>query len=78
MCIRDSCKILRSKAGEGVASVLFLVWDERSVYHLMGGTMPGFNGLETYNALTWNGITLAHDKGPVSYTHLDYGIASPC
>lgn len=57
------CKILRSKAGEGVASVLFLVWDERSVYHLMGGTMPGFNGLETYNALTWNGITLAHDKG---------------
>ena len=57
------CKILRSKAGEGVARVGCLVWDERSVSHLMGGTMPGFNGLETYNALTWNGITLAHDKG---------------
>ena len=25
--------------------------------------MPGFSGLETYNALTWTGIELAHEKG---------------
>lgn len=57
------CRILCSETEDGVASVLFLVWDERSVYHLLGGTMPGFNGLETYNALTWEGIKTAHEKG---------------
>lgn len=59
---RDACKLLYSETNEGVASVLFLVWDQRSVYHLMGGTMPGFNGLETYNALTWRGMNIAHEK----------------
>lgn len=58
-----SCKILCSDTEDGVASVLFLVWDERSVYHLLGGTMPGFNGLETYNALAWEGMRTAHEKG---------------
>lgn len=58
-----SCDVLYTETDHGIASVLFLVWDERSVYHLLGGTMPGFNGLETYNALTWEGIRLAHDKG---------------
>lgn len=58
----DSCKIFCSNSEGGVASVLFLVWDERSVYHLLGGTMPGFNGLETYNALAWEGIRTAHEK----------------
>lgn len=58
-----SCRILRSSTANDIASVLFLVWDERSVYHLLGGTMPGFSGLETYNALTWKGIETAHEKG---------------
>lgn len=54
--------VARAEDG-GVASLLFLVWDERRLYHLLGGTMPGYNGLETYNALTWEGIELAHEKG---------------
>lgn len=58
-----SCKVLFSETDKGIASVLFLVWDERSVYHLMGGTIPGFNSLETYNALAWEGIKFAHEKG---------------
>lgn len=58
-----SCRMLSSDTMDGIASVLFLVWDEKSVYHLLGGTMPGFNGLETYNALTWEGIRTAHEKG---------------
>lgn len=49
---------------EGViASLLFLVWDNKRMYHLLGGTMPGFNGLETYNALTWEGISRASQMG---------------
>lgn len=56
-------EILFSQTNTGIASVLFLVWDEKSMYHLLGGTMPGFNGLETYNALTWQGIKLAHERG---------------
>ena len=57
-------RTLWSEAADGgVASVLFLVWDDFSVYHLLGGTMPGFNGLETYNALTWEGVRMAGEKG---------------
>ena len=60
----QSGRALCAVTGDGqVASVLFLVWDERRMYHLLGGTMPGFSGLETYNALTWTGIELAHEKG---------------
>lgn len=33
------------------------------MYHLLGGTMPGYGRLETYNALTWEGIKLAHEMG---------------
>lgn len=62
-CEHDACKILCSKTDSGIASVLFLVWDEKSVYHLLGGTIPGFNGLETYNALTWKGLNIASDLG---------------
>ncbi|MDN0069550.1 GNAT family N-acetyltransferase [Collinsella ihumii] len=60
----SASRALISRASdEAVASVLFLVWDERRVYHLLGGTMPGYNCLETYNALTWEGIRLAHEMG---------------
>ncbi len=44
-----------------VLSVLFLVWDEKSMYHLLGGSMPEYQHLETYNALTWAAIKLAVD-----------------
>lgn len=59
-----SSKALISRTVDGeVASVLFLVWDRRRMYHLLGGTMPGYGKLETYNALTWEGIKLAHEMG---------------
>lgn len=57
------CKMLAALHDESIASLLFLVWDSRRMYHLLGGTIPGFNGLETYNALTWAGITLASKLG---------------
>jgi len=60
---RGRCKTLAATVNGEIASVLFLVWDDRSVYHLMGGTMPGYGQYETYNSLTWRGIELAHEKG---------------
>lgn len=60
---RGRCKTFAATVNGEIASVLFLVWDDRSVYHLLGGTMPGYGQYETYNALTWRGIELAHEKG---------------
>lgn len=57
------CSMLAALHEGSIASLLFLVWDDRRMYHLLGGTMPGFNGLETYNTLTWEGISLASKMG---------------
>ena len=46
-----------------IHSLLFLVWDERSVYHLLGGYMPEFSSSQSYSALTYHGICAAHEKG---------------
>lgn len=48
-----------------VLSVLFLIWDEKSMYHLLGGSMPEYQHLETYNALTWEAIKSAADMSLV-------------
>ncbi len=56
-------EILYAETPNGkIASVLFLVWDERSVYLLLGGNIPGMQQLETYDALIWEGIKLASEK----------------
>lgn len=60
----NSCKILYEKNVQGkISSLLFLVWDEKSMYHLLGGNIPEFQTLETYNALTWEAIKLASNMG---------------
>lgn len=59
-CSQLLCERLES--GE-VASLLFLVWDEKSVYSILGGSMPDFMHLETYHALIWEGMKIAHEKG---------------
>ena len=48
---------------EHIASLLFLVWDERSMYHLIAGSMPEYQKLQSYNSLTWEGIKLASQMG---------------
>lgn len=45
-----------------IASVLFLIWDEQSAYHLLGGNVPEHHELETYNALTWEAIKYAAER----------------
>ena len=47
-CGRILCSV--SECGE-VQSLLFLVWDKESMYHLLSGNMPGCQSLETYSAL---------------------------
>lgn len=46
-----------------VASFIFLVWDDSAVYQLLGGSTPRLQRLDTYDALIWKGIEVAHDKG---------------
>ena len=59
-----SGKILCSRDFEGnVNAVLFLVWDEKSMYHLLGGYMPEYSKNQGYLSLTYAGIQLAHEKG---------------
>ena len=60
----NSCKIVyeRNVVGE-IASLMFLVWDEKCIYHLLGGSIPEFQNLDTYNALTWEGLKLANKMG---------------
>ena len=39
------------------------MWDEQSVYHLLGGSIPEYQYLQTYNMLTWEAIKIASQMG---------------
>lgn len=60
-CIQHNCgRILYAKdKNKNILSILFLIWDEQSVYHLLGGSIPEYQYLQTYNMLTWEGIKIA-------------------
>lgn len=45
-----------------ICSLSFLVWDEQSAYHILGGNMPEFQNYDTYSALIWSEIQLASAK----------------
>lgn len=64
-CLQNNCgKILYAEDNDNnILSVLFLVWDEQSVYQLLGGSIPAYQHLQTYNILTWEGIKLASQMG---------------
>lgn len=46
-----------------IHAILFLVWDERYVYHLLGGSMPEYSVSQAYAYLTYHGISIAHKMG---------------
>lgn len=54
--------VARGADGEPT-SLLCLVWDDRRAYQLLGGGLPGARSLDTYAALTWHAIEVAHGKG---------------
>lgn len=60
----DACEIFYAEEeGGNVASVLFLMWDEKSAYLLLGGSMPAFQNLDTYSAVIWETIKFASNMG---------------
>lgn len=67
-CRNNNCgKILYARDAENnILSVLYLIWDAEAMYPLLGGSMPEYQHLQTYNMLTWEGIQFASQK------HLKY------
>lgn len=46
-----------------ILSLIFWVWDEKSVYQLLGGGIPQYQQMDTYDALIWDGICQAKENG---------------
>ncbi len=62
--IHNAGKIMcRRTPDEIVASISFVVWDEKCVYKLIGGPIPEMANLEAHSAMTWNEIEFAHKQG---------------
>ena len=60
---RNSGKIVCALTDEGnIASGQFIIWDEKYVYMIIGGSMPEFQNLDTYSALVWNAIEFSRSK----------------
>lgn len=60
----DSSRILYRATNDGsIASIMFLVWDDKRVYQLLGGSIPEFQNLDSYETLIWDGIQFAHEIG---------------
>lgn len=54
--------LARDPEGEP-ASLLYLVWDMKRAYHLLGGGLPASRSLDTYSALIWEAIREASLRG---------------
>lgn len=52
----------RDEAGN-IHALLYMVWDERSAYELLGGYMQEFSSSQAHPALIYHAITVAHEKG---------------
>ncbi len=59
----ENCIILGACNEENsIMSVLFLVWDQESMYQLLGGSIPEYQNYDTYDALIWHGIKISNSK----------------
>lgn len=62
--LHNACEIFYAVESEGnVSSLLFLMWDEKSAYLLLGGSIPKYQNLDTYSAVIWESIKYAADRG---------------
>lgn len=52
----------RDEAGN-IHALLYMVWDEKSAYELLGGYIPEFAASQAHPALIYHAITVAHEKG---------------
>lgn len=63
---KESGQILCALDEHGeINAVMYYIWDDRSVYLLMGGAMPEYSGNQGYPALIYHGISFAHERGLV-------------
>lgn len=63
---RNSGMTLVAKNEDNVIqSVLFLVWDDKSVYQILGGNIPEYQKQDTYAFLIWNGIQISSNMGKI-------------
>lgn len=59
----DAGQILAAQAEDGtVLSLAFFVWDQESLYLLLGGPVPEHATLDTYAVLVYEGIKMAASK----------------
>lgn len=62
--IHDCCKMMAVvNENQEIMSVIFLIWDEKSVYQLLGGSIPEYQNKDTYSYLIWEGIKFASNLG---------------
>ena len=46
-----------------IHSLMYVIWDEETAYPILGGYMPEFSNSQSYPALTYHSICMAHDRG---------------
>ncbi|MDD6400146.1 MAG: GNAT family N-acetyltransferase [Lachnospiraceae bacterium] len=57
---QECCKMMCARDNAGnIAAIIFLVWDEQSVYQLLGGYMPEYSSLQGFPYLIYQGIIFA-------------------
>lgn len=62
----DAGQLICAKDEAGnIHSLMYVIWDEEAAYPILGGYMPEFSSSQSYPALTWHSIGMAHDRGLV-------------
>lgn len=57
-------KMICARDGEGnIHSLLYIIWDEKAAYLILGGYMPEFASSQSYSMLIYHSIKMAHEKG---------------
>lgn len=47
---------------DNIHSLMYVIWDEKSAYPILGGYMPEYSNSQSYPALTYHSICMAHEK----------------
>ena len=62
---KSGCSFFAEDEKGNVSAVLFLVWDERRVYQILGGYMEEYTSSQAYPALIYHGIKIANKEKKV-------------
>ena len=60
----DAGQLICARDEKGnVHSLMYVIWDEEAAYPILGGYMPEFSNSQSYPALTYYSIGMAHERG---------------